>query len=111
MPKKVSVIIPTYNREKELIQSIKTVFDQKYDGNIEIVAATKEGGLKVYGLKGDRWEELRVSGLPDKGLYRIYGLYCLDLNKDGKQDIAVVHSNANENSGGIHVFLTESNTK
>ena len=37
MPKKVSVIIPTYNREKELMQSIKTVMDQKYNGDIEIV--------------------------------------------------------------------------
>jgi len=37
LPKGVSVIIPTYNREKELIQSIQTVMDQKYNGDIEIV--------------------------------------------------------------------------
>jgi len=37
LPKGVSVIIPTYNRENELIQSIKTVMDQTYNGDIEIV--------------------------------------------------------------------------
>ena len=35
--KKVSVIIPTYNRKKELIQSIKTVLNQTYPGEIEII--------------------------------------------------------------------------
>lgn len=81
------------------------------DGAIEVVAATKEGGLKVYKKKGDRWKELRVSGLPQKGLYRIYGLYCEDLNKDGRDDIAVIYSNANDQTGGIQVFLCESNQK
>jgi len=37
MKKTISVLIPTYNREKELYQSIKTVIDQTYKGNIEIV--------------------------------------------------------------------------
>ena len=37
MSKGVSVIIPTYNRKNELIQSIKTVMDQTYKGNIEII--------------------------------------------------------------------------
>ena len=37
MSKTISVIIPTYNRTKELMQSIKTVLDQTYPGPIEIV--------------------------------------------------------------------------
>jgi len=37
MKKKISVVIPTYNREKELLQSIKTVINQTYKGIIEIV--------------------------------------------------------------------------
>lgn len=37
MPKGVSVIIPTYNREKELIKSIQTVINQTYNGRIEII--------------------------------------------------------------------------
>jgi len=35
--KKVSVVIPTYNRSKELLKSIKTVLDQSYKGKIEII--------------------------------------------------------------------------
>jgi len=37
MLKKVSVIIPTYNRESELMKSIQTVMDQTYKGDIEII--------------------------------------------------------------------------
>ena len=81
--------------------------DLNGDGNVEIVAATKEGGLKIYEQRKGRWHELRVSGLPDKGLYRVYGLYCIDVNKDGRKDIAVIHSNAHEKTGGINVYLTE----
>ena len=35
--KKVSAIIPTYNRPVELMRSIKTVLDQTYQGDIEII--------------------------------------------------------------------------
>ena len=35
--RKVSVIIPTYNRPVELMRSIKTVLDQTYQGDIEII--------------------------------------------------------------------------
>ncbi len=35
--KKVSVVIPTYNRPVELVRSIKTVLDQTYIGDIEII--------------------------------------------------------------------------
>lgn len=37
MEKKVSVIIPTYNRPEPLMQSIQTVLNQTYKGNIEII--------------------------------------------------------------------------
>ncbi len=82
--------------------------DVNGDGSKEVIAATKEGGLKIYGKKGSKWEELKISGLPETGLYRIYGLYCVDFNKDGRDDIAVIHSNAQEQTGGIQVFLSES---
>ena len=78
------------------------------DGSVEIVAATKEGGLEVYGRKKDgRWRKLRSSGLPVSGMYRIYGLYCVDVNGDGRKDIAAIHANAEDGSGGINVFLSE----
>jgi glycosyltransferase involved in cell wall biosynthesis len=37
MVKTASVVIPTYNRPKVLMQSIKTVLNQTYKGNIEII--------------------------------------------------------------------------
>ena len=37
MTKKVSVVIPTYNRPKVLMQSIKTVLNQTYKGEIELI--------------------------------------------------------------------------
>ena len=37
MLKTVSVIIPTLDRQKELLQSIKTILDQTYTGEIEII--------------------------------------------------------------------------
>jgi hypothetical protein len=79
--------------------------DLNGDGRAEIIAAPKGGGLKVFSLKGDRWNEVRTSGLPEKGLYRIYNMYCLDINKDGRKDIVVIYANSNDDSGGIRVFL------
>ncbi|MFH1950199.1 MAG: VCBS repeat-containing protein [Pseudomonadota bacterium] len=76
------------------------------DGNVEIVAATKEGGLKVFSLKGNRWNEVKTSGLPEKGLYRIYNMYCFDINKDGRKDIVVIYADSNNDNGGIRVFLS-----
>ena len=82
--------------------------DVNGDGSKEVIAATKEGGLKIYGKKGEKWDELKISGLPETGLYRIYGLYCVDFNKDGRDDIAVIHSNAQTQTGGIQIFLSGS---
>lgn len=85
--------------------------DMDGDGIAEVIAATKEGGLEVYQQKGEQWEKMRVEGLPEKGLYRIYGLYAVDVNKDGRNDIVVIHGNATEKTGGIQVFLGESVSK
>jgi hypothetical protein len=82
--------------------------DLSGNGKAEVVAVTKEGGLEVYQLKGEQWEKLRVEGLPDNGLYRVYGLYVIDVNKDGRNDIAVIYANAKDKTGGIRVFLSES---
>lgn len=82
-----------------------TAGDLDGDGEVEIVVAPKKGGLTVFSLKGDRWNEVRTLGLPEKGLYRIYNMYCFDINKDGRKDIVVVYADSNDNSGGIRVFL------
>lgn len=51
--KKVSAIIPTYNRSKELLKSIKTVLDQSYKGEIEIIIIddSKESQQKIINEK------------------------------------------------------------
>ena len=82
--------------------------DLNGDGRVEIVAATGEGGIKIFSQKGNRWHEASVSGLPEEGLSRIYNLYCIDLNGDGYKDIAVNYALGQNNSGGIRVFLNVS---
>jgi hypothetical protein len=78
------------------------------DGKGEVVAVTNVGGLEVFQQKGEQWEKVHVDGLPSSGLYRVYGLYVIDVNGDGHNDIALNYANANDNTGGIRVFLRES---
>jgi len=81
------------------------------DGAAEIISAPQGGGLKVYTLKGNQWHEVNTSGLPEKGLYRIYNMYCMDINQDGRNDIVIVYADANDDSGAIRVFLNASEKK
>lgn len=37
MMKGISIIIPTYNRQKFIEEAIQSVFDQEYDGNLEVI--------------------------------------------------------------------------
>jgi len=59
---KVSVIIPTYNRPKELMKSIKTVLDQSYKGEIEIIIIddSKESQQKIINEKFSKTPENRT---------------------------------------------------
>ena len=81
------------------------VCDLDADDSVELIGATGKGGLKIFSQKGSGWAEASASGLPEEGLSRIYNLYCIDLNGDGRKDIAVNHAREKENSGGIRVFL------
>lgn len=90
--------------EKQMFTAV-AVADLDNDRNAEIVAATGEGGIKIFSLKGNRWREIGVSGLPEKGLMEIYNVYCVDLNGDGHKDIAVNYASEPHNIGGIRVFL------
>jgi hypothetical protein len=89
---------------EEVFTSVR-VCDMNGDGSVEIVAATGQGGLKIFSRQGSAWHEVSASGLPKKGLFRIYNLYCIDLNGDGRKDIALNYSWGQNNSGGIRVFL------
>ena len=88
----------------ELFTSVG-VCDLDADGSVELIGATRQGGLKVFSQQGSGWREVSASGLPEKGLLKIYNVYCIDLNGDGHNDIAVNYALEHNNSGGIRVFL------
>lgn len=90
---------------KEVFNAI-CASDLDGDGSVEIVVGTLEGGLRIFGRQGDRWQEMRVSGLPQNGLKRIYNVYLIDLNRDGHKDIVVNYAfGRGTDEGGIRVFL------
>jgi hypothetical protein len=76
------------------------------DGVPEIVGGTAEGGLKVFSRKNGKWRQVSASGLPETGLFRLYGTYLVDLNRDGFKDIVLNFASEKLNAGGIRVFLT-----
>lgn len=73
------------------------------DGSVEIVAG--ERGLKIFSYRGGRWQQVSVSGLPEKDLQRIRNIYLIDVNRDGHKDIVFNYSYGENNNGGIRVFL------
>jgi hypothetical protein len=91
--------------EKESVQAI-TLGDLNGDGALEIICGTGKGGVKVFIQDGKKWKEMLVSGFPLEGLQRIYGLHCLDINRDGKNDVALNYApGEGKKDGGIKVFL------
>lgn len=98
--KDVSEGLPT----EEVFFSVRAC-DLDGDGSVEIIGGSAEGGIKIFSQKGDRWHEASVSGLPNRGLVRLYNVYCVDLNRDGYKDIAVNYASGRNNSGGIRVFF------
>lgn len=85
-----------------------TLADMDGDGNAELIAATREGGIKIFSLRENRWHEVSTAGLPEKGLLNPYNIYCLDLNGDGRRDMAVNYASEKHGSGGIRVYLNAS---
>ena len=91
-------------QQTEIFTAI-SVADLDGDGRAEIIGGTRDGKIKIFSMKGKRWEELRVSGLPETGPGRIYSVYGVDLSGDGYKDIAFCYSTGKNNLGGIKVFL------
>ena len=81
------------------------------DGEIEIIAGTGTGGVVVFGWSGGTWKERKVKGLPKADMNRIYNIYCADVNNDGKKDIVFNYAFENNNTGGIRVFLNNTDKK
>lgn len=82
-----------------------TAGDVNGDGKAEIIGGTTAGGVKVFRQKENGWEAVETTGLPAKGMTDIYGIYCIDLDDDGYQDIVFNYASADEDVGGIKVFL------
>lgn len=80
--------------------------DLNGDGVPEIVGGTASGGLKVFAQKDGIWRQAITPTLPQTGLMRIYNTYCVDLNRDGFDDIVVNYATEKNNAGGIRVFLS-----
>lgn len=96
---------------KEAFKSI-AAGDMNHDGTVEILGGTRAGGVKMFYRKGDRWQTAAVKGLPTEGMQSIRGIYCIDLNGDGYEDIAVNYaSSKGDKSGGIRVFLNTTGKK
>jgi hypothetical protein len=85
--------------------------DLNGDGIPEIAGVTAAGGLKVFGLKDEKWHLLATPELPEEGLYRIWDAYCVDLNADGLDDIVVNYGTEKNNAGAIRVFLSVPSAK
>lgn len=79
--------------------------DMDGNGTVEIIGGTVAGGIKIFCRKGERWVPVNVTGLPAEGMKQIYGLYCVDIDKDGHMDVAVNYASSQTDSGGIRVFL------
>lgn len=91
--------------DKQQYYSTVTLADMDGDGNAEIIAVTREGGIKIFSRRESRWQEVSTAGLPEKGLLTPYNIYCLDLNGDGRRDMAVNYASEKHGSGGIRVYL------
>jgi hypothetical protein len=79
--------------------------DLNGDGIPEIAAGTADGGVQIFTLKDRRWDRLTPFGLPEKGLKRIWNIYCVDCNGDGRKDIVLNFADGQNDTGGIRVFL------
>ena len=75
------------------------------DGVPEIVGGTPAGKLDIFSYNQGKWDRKSVSGLSDAHTGEFFNIYCVDVNKDGLDDI--VYNHYAENTGGsIRVFLT-----
>jgi glycosyltransferase involved in cell wall biosynthesis len=87
----VSIIMPTYNRGYEIIESIKSVLNQKYkdyeliiindggaDGVKEITDSFRSDKIKYYKLK----KNMGLSGALNAGILRAQGKYIAYLDDD-----------------------------
>ncbi len=75
------------------------------DGKPEIVGGTPAGELDIFAYKNGKWKKRAASGLSGTKNGEFFNIYCVDINKDGFDDIVYNHYAENV-GGGIRVFLT-----
>jgi hypothetical protein len=79
--------------------------DLNGDGVPEIVGGTPAGRLDIFSYKEGKWKRKAASGLSETNNGEFFNIYCIDVNKDGFDDIVFNHYSENV-GGGIRVFLT-----
>lgn len=79
--------------------------DLNGDGTPEIVGGTPAGRLHIFSYNEGKWKRKTVSGLSETHNGEFFNIYCVDINKDGFDDVVFNHYSENI-GGGIRVFLT-----
>ncbi len=74
-------------------------------GAPEIVGGTPAGKIDIFSYNQGKWNRKSVSGLSDAHTGEFFNIYCVDVNKDGLDDIVFNHY-AESTGGSIRVFLT-----
>jgi len=79
--------------------------DLNGDGKAEIIGGRPGGQLDIFSYQEGKWKQNTVSGLSETNNGEFFNIYCVDINKDGLDDIVFNHY-ADNVGGGIRVFLT-----